>query len=702
MVNLANSGVFESAGRVGWRAALLLLDALPDPAWIKDADGVYLAVNAAYWDEYRSHGGNRSAQIIGKRAVDLYDARAAAEIDAEDKALLRSGGSIRYRRQMTDRHGRARCFEIRGFVVHDHAGQPIGTMAFARQIDERVTLLDSLNESERKLQALIGNLPGTLFRCRNDHAHSMEYISSGVEALSGYPAEAFLDGSRSWSSVTHFADRERVRTEITGQLAQRNGYTIEYRIVRADGGIRYLWERGVCLGDPASAESLIEAYAHDITDATQRMQRLEYLASHDELTGLANRHGLVERVAKVLADAQIRSRVAVVAIDLDQFRFVNGNLGHEGGDRVLIEMASRLRGHATAGEVAGRFGSDSFGILLLVEGVDQLDARVDALLSDLARPMVIDGREVSVTATAGDALVESADDTAEQLLGRADVAMTQARALGRGRHARWLPEVGARGEQRLRVVADLRRALERGQLSLAYQPILPVDGQLPVAVEALLRWSHPELGDVSPDLFIPLAEESGLIQPIGAWGLEQACRELVALRAEGLGFDYIAVNVSVIQLREQRFAGMVADILQRTGLEPPRLALEVTESCAMIDPDEILRRLRALKALGVRLIMDDFGTGYSSLAQLRNFPVDHLKLDRLFIHEIESGQEARQICEIVVRLAHTLGLTVVAEGVETQAQRQYLKQIGCDYVQGFLTARPMSGTMLRRYLAQAA
>lgn len=702
MVKLANSGVFESAGRVGWRAALLLLDALPDPAWIKDADGVYLAVNSAYWDEYRSHGGNRSGQIIGKRAVDIYSPRVAAELDAEDKALLRSGGSIRYHRQMTNRQGVSRCFEIRAFVVQDHTGQAIGTMAFARQIDERETLLDSLNESERKLQALIGNLPGTLFRCRNDATHTMEYISSGIEALSGYPVEAFFDGRCTWATVTHFADRERVRGEIARQLAQGAGYTIEYRIVRADGAIRYLWERGVCLGDPASSESLIEAYAHDITDATQRMQRLEYLATHDELTGLANRHGLAERVAQALADPGTRPRVAVVAIDLDQFRFVNGNLGHEGGDRVLIEMASRLRSHAMAGELAGRFGSDSFGMLWLVDGVDQLDARVDALLDDLARPMVIDGREVSVSATGGDALAEDANDTAEQLLGRADVAMTQARALGRGRHARWLPEVGARGEQRLRVIADLRRAIERDQLSLAYQPIVPVDGQQAVAVEALLRWSHPELGQIAPDLFIPLAEESGLILPIGAWVIEQACRELVALRREGLGFDYIAVNVSILQLREQRFAGMVADILQRSGLEPRRLALEVTESCAMIDPDEILRRLRALKALGVTLIMDDFGTGYSSLAQLRSFPVDHLKLDRLFIHGIENDEGAAQICEIVVRLAHALRLAVVAEGVETEAQRQYLKQIGCDYAQGFLIARPMSGEMLRRYLAQAA
>jgi EAL domain-containing protein (putative c-di-GMP-specific phosphodiesterase class I) len=215
----------------------------------------------------------------------------------------------------------------------------------------------------------------------------------------------------------------------------------------------------------------------------------------------------------------------------------------------------------------------------------------------------------------------------------------------------------------------------------------------------LLRWTHPELGEVSPEQFIPLAEESGLIQSIGAWVLEQACRELVALGEDGLGIGYIAVNVSILQLREQRFAGMVADILQSTGLEPRRLALEVTESCAMVDPEEILRRLRALKALGVTLIMDDFGTGYSSLAQLRRFPVDHLKLDRLFIQGIGNGEGAAQICEVVVRLGHALGLTVVAEGVETQAQRDYLRQIGCDYAQGFLMARPMSGQRLRDFLA---
>src|SRR5690606_19524508 len=283
-------------------------------------------------------------------------------------------------------------------------------------------------------------------------------------------------------------------------------------------------------------------------------------------------------------------------------------------------------GVRTEGELACRFGSDAFGILMLVDGPDQLDGRVDALLADLASPMMIDGREVCVSATAGNALVEGAEDTAEQLLGRADVAMTQARALGRGRHARWLPEVGAQGERRLRLIAALRRALEREQLSLAFQPIVAVaDGKV-AGAEALLRWSHPELGEVSPELFIPLAEESGLIQPIGAWVIEQACRELVALRREGRDFDYVSVNVSVLQLRDPRFAGMVADVLQRTGLEPRRLALEVTESCAMIDPEGILRRLRALKALGVTLVMDDFGTGWSSLAQLRSSPVDHVKL----------------------------------------------------------------------------
>lgn len=702
MVKLTDNGVFDSAGRVGWRAALLLLDALPDPAWIKDANGVYLAVNSAYWDEYRSHGGNRSTQIVGKRAADIYDARTAAELEAEDRALLRSGGSIRYLREMTDRHGRSRSFEIRGFVVHGQDGEAIATMAFARQIDERATLLDSLNESERKLQALIGNLPGVLFRCRNDGLRTMEYISSGVAELTGYAPETFFDGSRTWSSVVHFADRERVCRQIREQLADGGRYTVEYRIVRLDGGIRYLWERGVCLGDPASAESLLEAYAHDITDATQRMQRLEYLATHDELTGLANRHGLVARIGEALADPATRHRVAVVAIDLDKFRFVNGNLGHEGGDRVLIEMAARLRRHAREGELACRFGSDAFGILMLVDGPDQLGGRVDALLADLASPMMIDGREVCVSATAGNALVEGAEDTAEQLLGRADVAMTQARALGRGRHARWLPEVGAQGERRLRLIAALRRALEREQLSLAFQPIVAVaDGKV-AGAEALLRWSHPELGEVSPELFIPLAEESGLIQPIGAWVIEQACRELVALRREGRDFDYVSVNVSVLQLRDPRFAGMVADVLQRTGLEPRRLALEVTESCAMIDPEGILRRLRALKALGVTLVMDDFGTGWSSLAQLRSFPVDHVKLDRLFIHGMEEDEGAAQVCEAVVRLAHALRLVVVAEGVETEAQRQYLGRIGCDRLQGYLIARPMPAALLRSFQARAA
>jgi EAL domain-containing protein (putative c-di-GMP-specific phosphodiesterase class I) len=254
----------------------------------------------------------------------------------------------------------------------------------------------------------------------------------------------------------------------------------------------------------------------------------------------------------------------------------------------------------------------------------------------------------------------------------------------------------------MQTIADLRRAIERDQLSLQYQPLVRAGGLEVAGIEALLRWSHPQRGDIQPTEFIPLAEESGLIFEIGEWVLDRACRELVALRGEGFHVDHIAVNLSVAQLRDERFVTRVAEVLRRSGLDPAALALEVTESCAVFDSDNVLRRLNALKSMGVRLVMDDFGTGYSSLAQLRRFPIDRLKLDRLFVHEMDHDPVAVRICDVVTTLAHALGLTVIAEGVETQAQREQLERIGCDLLQGFLLARPLAGPALRAYLRRPA
>ena len=696
MEGLVDTGIFSGTGSAGWRAVLLLLNAIPDPAWIKDAQGRYLAVNPAYLADYRDRTRRPATDLVGRSASELHNPDDAAIIEAEDAQLLRSGGFVRSERTAVDDTGRRRHFEINRFVLLDDDGNAVGTMGIARDISERVELTESLRESERKLSTLVRNLPGTVLRLRDDLARSLEFASAGVEQLCGYPPAEFVAGGRGWLSVMHPEERDRVWDDGRRQLAAFGGYTIQYRVISRDGRIRHVWERGV----RTDVEGLIEAYAADVTEAHERMQRLAYLAGHDELTGLSNRRGLLERVRQSMAASA--DPLTVVVVNLDHFKVVNDSLGHEDGDRVLCEIGNRLRDRLRPGEEAARIGADAFAVLLVGPVGQALDARVGGLLQALRRPLLLAGREVGVTGSAGYAIHPDHADEAEALLRRAEVAMTQARDSGRDRHVRYAPGSDARGERRMQTIADLRRAIERNQLSLQFQPLVRAGGVEVAGIEALLRWAHPQRGNIPPAEFIPLAEESGLIFEIGEWVLERACRELVALHAEGFALEHIAVNLSVAQLRDERFVTRVAEVLRRSGLDPAALALEVTESCAVFDADNVMRRLNALKAMGVRLVMDDFGTGYSSLAQLRRFPIDRLKLDRLFVHEMDLDPVAVRICEVVTTLAHALGLAVIAEGVETQAQRDQLERIGCDLLQGFLLAQPLSGQALREFLRTGA
>ncbi|MBX3724710.1 MAG: EAL domain-containing protein [Xanthomonadales bacterium] len=700
MDSLVETGIFAEAGRAGWRAVLLLLQAIPDPAWIKDANGRYVAVNPPYLLDFRERNLRDAVQVIGMRARDVHDPADAERIETEDRELLQRGGQVRDERWMVDRSGRRRGFEITRFVVLDDHGTPVGTMGIARDISERVALTEGLRASEAQLAALIRNLPGTLFRRPVDQPWAVDFVSDGVLELSGHPPETFLRGERRWIDLVHDDDREELIAVASRGLEALGSYALEYRIVRADGRLRRVSERGLRM-DQASGGGMIEAYVSDITESHERLQRLAYLASHDELTGLANRNGLLERTSQSLAAAGDAEPVALAVVNLDHFRLVNESLGHRGGDRLLRELAGRLRNAMRPKEFAARIGDDTFAVVLHGQRGQALRARIAGLLDAVRRPATVAGGEISVTACAGYTLANG-EASPDVLLRQADAALVRARRLGRDRFTAYDPGSDEGAELRVRLATDLRRALERDELAVHYQPIHTREGSRPFALEALLRWQHPELGMVGPSTFVPLAEETGQIVEIGAWVLEQACRELVALRGEGHAIDHVSVNLSVVQLRDEGLPRQVHEILQRTGLAPNRLALEVTESCAVFDTDEVMQRLASLKAMGLLLVMDDFGTGYSSLAQLRRFPLDRLKLDRQFVTELEQDPVARRICEVVTTLAHGLGMTVVAEGVETQAQLDLLGKIGCDLVQGFLLARPMPPAALRSHLAEVA
>ena len=429
----------------------------------------------------------------------------------------------------------------------------------------------------------------------------------------------------------------------------------------------------------------------DISERKAAEDWVQFLAQHDLLTGLPNRMLFSDRLAQAIAQAKRQqTQLAVLFANLDRFKNINDFLGHPVGNQVLQEASRRLTAAVRETDTVCRQGGDEF--ILLVQGVsgpEQAAQVAGELLSALSQPYSLAGRELALSASIGIACYPGDGEDAEALVTNADAAMHHAKESGRGQYQFFSPQLNADAHARLLLESDLRQALDRGEFVLNYQPKLDVASHRITGCEALIRWRHPSLGLVSPARFIPVAEETGLIVAIGEWVLEEACREAVRLQTAGFPGLLMSVNVSALQLRQEDFVERVSAILARTGLAPALLELEVTESMIMHDVARATRILQRLNDAGVRLAIDDFGTGYSSLAYLKRFPIHVLKIDQSFVRDIMSDPDDAAIVQAIIALAHSLRLGVIAEGVETREQLEFLKAHHCDAVQGYLIAKPL-------------
>ena len=437
----------------------------------------------------------------------------------------------------------------------------------------------------------------------------------------------------------------------------------------------------------------VGGFVRDVGEERAAEEALAHAYLHDSLTELPNRTLFTYRLSYALARGRgTRGTVAVLVLDLDRFKAINDGLGHEVGDEVLVAVAGRLLGVDTSAEVIARLGGDEF--LVLFDGPEAENDAVDfadRALSRLSDPIAAGGNEVFLSASIGIACTTSGAMEPTQLVSNADAAMYQAKTRGGGAIEVFGEALRTRVLDRMHTEHALHRALERDELRLHYQPVIDIAGGQVVAVEALLRWEHPAQGLVAPDRFIPVAEESGLIIPIGAWVLQSACSQLREWTYGGRAgaLEAVEVNLSARQIDHVEIVGTVERVLEETGISPSSLTLEITESALMRDAASALQVLRALKALGVTLAIDDFGTGYSSLSYLHRFPLDVLKVDKSFVDGMAGGRDGVEIVAAVIKLAHALGLQVVAEGVEQTEQLEQLAAMGCDFAQGYLFARPL-------------
>ena len=468
---------------------------------------------------------------------------------------------------------------------------------------------------------------------------------------------------------------------------------------------RWYQARMVPLVDADGLLTGVLSSSRDISDLKRAEIGLAHQALHDSLTGLANRVLFLERLGLAIARLErLPGTLAVLFIDLDHFKEVNDGLGHEAGDRLLIQVANRLLKLSRRSDTLARFGGDEF-VLLCDRLAEDEDVRVigERLVRTLAEPFHDGPHELVVSASIGIFVIEDAGADVSTVMRHADQAMYSAKARGRDRFHVYDPDLHERASARHSLEVDLRHALERGELSLAYQPLFALSSGTVLGVEALLRWQHPTRGDVPPDQFIGLAEQRGLIVPIGAWVLDEALRQLAEWSEHedlaGLG---LAINVSGRQFAEPGIVQTIADALRRHGIDPTRITLEITETTLIEEGSGIRETLAAVTALGVRLALDDFGTGYSSLVHLRDFTVDTLKIDRSFVAQLGTGTRAREIIGALTAMAHFLDMNVVGEGIEQQAQWDTLRDLGCDDGQGFLVAEPLPPAGVLNFMKELA
>ena len=561
------------------------------------------------------------------------------------------------------------------------------------EIIERQIMGETLKVSEERLESILGSIEDVVWSM-HPTATQFIYFNAAVAKIYGYPISNFFEDPEFWLKVIHIEDRDRI--EIANRSIMTTGtVSEEYRILRPDQEVRWVSDRRYLVYDRDGKVIRIDGIVRDITDHKRAQDQLVHDALHDSLTGLPNRNLFMDRVEQALKYGNRHSQYmfAVMFIDLDRFKMVNDMHGHMIGDQFLQAIAKILGSCLrSVGDTVARLGGDEFTILIDdIQEVSEALIIADRILSKLLHPINLPTQTIFASASIGIVISNRDYVNSTDLLRDADIAMYRAKSLGKGRYILFDKEMYEQNLRAIQLDSDLHYALEREEFELYYQPIMSLTSDKLAGFEALIRWHHPERGLVPPCEFIPIAEETGLIIGIGDWVINQACKQLSIWQSQFIEAKSLkmSINLTCQQIREKNLLEKLDRVLATTGIDGSTIRLEITESSMMDQGEETIAKLEQLRARNIQLSIDDFGQGYSSLSYLHRFPVNTLKIDRTFVEQMSLGGQNFEIIRTIIILAHALDMNVVAEGVETHEQMSMLKQLGCEYAQGYFFSRPI-------------
>ena len=668
------------------------LDALPEGIVFLDPEGRYVLWNQRYAEIYKTSADLFQVGVkledtlrVGIARGDYPDAVGHEEAWLAERLSLMANPGERHEQRLADG---------RWIMIEERKTADGGTIGIRVDITELKQALSDLTQTRGFLDAVIEAMPVMVLVTDPATGRILMLNRAGETAL-GFARDEVV--GKTYAEVFPAAEAERLAAHDNALMRFGGAAAVEEQQVSTrDGATRLLRMKKMIVRDGAGAPQYIVAVCEDTTEQRRSEARIAHMARHDALTGLPNRLLFHDRLNRALTRSA-ESPVAVLCVDLDRFKTVNDTLGHPVGDELLKLVARRLEGCIREGDTVARLGGDEFAIIQhRLETTDAAGLLAERVVEALAAPFEVQGHQVVCGASLGIAIAPADGKLAEELLKKADMALYRAKAEGRGAFHYFEREMDERMQARRLLELDLRRALVNGEFELYYQPLLNLAENRISGCEALLRWRHPTRGLVLPGEFIPLAEEIGLITPLGEWVMRRACEEAVTWPVE----MKVAVNLSPVQFRSRNLVQIVVSALANSGLSADRLEVEITESVLLQDNAANIKVLHELRDLGVRIAMDDFGTGYSSLSYLRSFPFDKIKIDRSFVSDLTNHGDALAIVKAVASLGASLGMVTTAEGVETAAQFDRLRLEGCTEVQGYLVSEPRQGADLAKLFAK--